>query len=218
MTKQTKEIADRLKKEYGSKSEIKKEIKRRFEMINNRFEALNNSNEDSDDFLSVQRYKFKKLTKTKSKNKIATGNLSNMSYKQLDDILHQSSCFLYSKWSTIEGRKEIRQKQINSLKQGGYDLTEEQFDIFTRLMKNAALKNLLEQNVLDSDQVLQMVLSGNRIGNITKALDIIGKELSGYTSKTNMYKASAEDLKTLINTLIEDENYQDSEIFKRMRG
>ena len=49
MTKQTKEIADRLIKKYGSKREIKKEIKRRFEMINNRIDILNNSDEDGEE-------------------------------------------------------------------------------------------------------------------------------------------------------------------------
>ena len=218
MTKQTKEIVDKIKSRFGSKQGAINKIKDMFKLINIRYKNFEQSGEVESNFFDNYRERFKALTKTKSQDKIATGNLSRMSYKQLDNIINTAESFLWSKFSTKEGRDEIKRKKVDSLRQGGYDLTEKQFDVFVSIMSNPSFKDLLEQKVLDSDQILEAVMDNNNSSNLTKALDIIVDELNDYTSKTNIYKADAYELKELLDVLMNDDDYQNSDIYRQMKG
>ena len=218
MTKQTKEIVDKIKTRFGSKQGAINTIKDMFKLINIRYKKFEQSGEVESDFFDNYRERFKALTKTESKDKIATGNLSRMSYKQLDNIINTAESFLWSKFSTKEGRDEIKRKKLDSLRQGGYDLTEKQFDVFVSIMSNPSVKDLLEQKVLDSDQILEAVMDNNNSYNLTSALDIIVDELNDYTSKTNIYKADAYELKELLDVLMNDDDYQNSDIYRQMKG
>lgn len=143
--------------------------------INERVEELRNEVAETgikSDFLSNQLNIFRALTKTKSKKRVATGNLSRFNKMKLNDILEQQKKFLNSKWSTKEGRQEIDARRRQSFRNRGYDLTDEQYNIFTRLMSDDTLSQLREQKLLDSWQVLDVVYD-NDPANKQKVMDSI---------------------------------------------
>ena len=61
-------------------------------------------------------------------------------------------------------------------------------------------------------------MDNNNSSNLTRALDIIVDELNDYTSKTNIYKADAYELKELLDVLMNDNDYQNSDIYRQMKG
>lgn len=110
------------------------------------------------EFLNNQLTALRAITKTKSKNKVATGNLSKFNKTRLQRILLQQKLFLGSKWSTKEGREEIFNQQLKTLQNTNPDLSAQDLRNFQSLMSsnNNILNSLLEQARISSDQLLEI--------------------------------------------------------------
>ena len=110
------------------------------------------------DFLETTLSQFRTATKTKSENKIATGNLSKFSKKQLIDIANLQQSYLRNKRSTQKGRKEIFEKQYAKLKKDDEDLTRKQLRNFQKLMAKQTdlLHDIASSRKLDSEQLMDI--------------------------------------------------------------
>ena len=163
-----------------TRAQLISEIRANFAEINIRAFDIKREVEETgipSEFLSTQRSIFKSLTNTVSRNKISTGNLSRFNKTRLSDILEQQKLFLSSKWSTPEGREEIRQRQFETLQTRVPNLTEEQFDNMRGFF--AKVDNIydvfVESGLLTSDQVVDMISSGVTESELISAFDRISE-------------------------------------------
>ena len=166
--------------EGPTKAQLISEIRANFTEINIRASEIKSEVEETgikSEFLSNQQSIFRALTNTVSRNKISTGNLSRFNKTRLGDILEQQQHFLNSKWSTPEGREEIRQKQFETFQQRVAGITEESFDNIRAFFSksNNIYAALIESGLLTSDQVVDMITSGITETELINALDKIGK-------------------------------------------
>ena len=164
-----------------TRRELISEIRTNFTEINIRASEIKSEVEETgtpSEFLSNQQNIFKALTNTVSRNKISTGNLSKFNKTRLNDILEQQRLFLNSKWSTAEGREEIRQKQFETLQQRVPNMTEEQFDNlrgFFGKNKDVIYSALIESGLISSDQVVDIMMEGVTDMELLKALERINE-------------------------------------------
>ena len=204
---------EKVLKKVGNRKQLIEEIKKMNEEINRRYKAFEASEEDDSDFFANQREKFKMLTGTKSEDRIATGNLSRFNLKKLTDIYTTSKRFLYSKWSTTEGREEIYRKRKETLKQHGYDLTDQQYDTFLSLMKNDNVYSILQASLLPSDQIISLTMDDNNKEKILKMADIIADKLDS----TKFSKLDPGDVEMLLEVLMNDPDYENNAIYQKVR-
>lgn len=125
---------------------------------------------EADDFVKAQRSKFRALSDTKSRKKMAIGNLSKMNMRQLHDYNHILDLTLKSKWMSEEGRNEIWQKQHDALLRRGYDLTREEHKTFAQIMNSREIQEMIESRTLDSWQVLEMSLDTQGSDKVIEAV------------------------------------------------
>ena len=162
-----------------TRRELISEIRANFTEINIRASDIKREVEETgtpSEFLSNQQNIFKALTNTVSRNKISTGNLSKFNKTRLNDILEQQRLFLNSKWSTAEGREEIRQKQFETLQSRVPNMTEEEFDNlrgFFGKNKDIIYSVLIEYGLISSDQVVDIMMEGVTDMELLKALERI---------------------------------------------
>lgn len=163
-----------------TRAQLISEIRANFTEINIRASDIKREVEETgirSEFLSNQQSIFRALTNTVSRNKISTGNLSRFNKTRLSDILEQQRLFLNSKWSTPEGREEIRQRQFETFQQRVPNITEDEFDniraFFSR--SNNIYAALVESGLLTSDQVVDMITAGITETELINALNKIGE-------------------------------------------
>lgn len=163
-----------------SRAQLISEIRENFREINVRASEIRSEVEETgirSEFLSNQQSIFRALTNTASKVKFSTGNLSRFNKTRLNDILEQQRLFLNSRWSTPEGRADIRQRQFETFQQRVPGITEESFDniraFFSR--SNNIYAALIESGLLTSDQVVDMIRAGITETELINALDKIGE-------------------------------------------
>lgn len=166
--------------EGPTRAQLISEIRANFTEINIRASDIKREVEETgirSEFLSNQQNIFRALTNTVSRDKISTGNLSRFNKTRLNDILEQQRLFLRSKWSTPEGREEIRQQQFETFQQRVAGITEDEFDniraFFSR--SNNIYAALVESGLLTSDQIVDMITSGITERELINALNKIGK-------------------------------------------
>lgn len=191
------------------KKELIESIKKMNEVINERFKTLTEhlakTGEDTE-FLDTQRKKFKLLSNTKSKDRIATGNLSRFNKTRLEDIERASKQFLYSEWSSISGRERIKQKRMETFRQRGYDLTESQYNTFIKVMNNKLFQELMATNNYDSDQVLDNIMTYNlQSDDLLNTLNTLEQEIN--LNKLN--NLSGAEIRDLIEDMLTKRTKQD---------
>ena len=163
-----------------SRAQLISEIRENFREINARASEIRSEVEETgirSEFLSNQQSLFRALTNTASKVKFSTGNLSRFNKTRLSDILEQQQLFLNSKWSTPEGREEIRQRQFETFQHRVPGITEESFDNIRAFFSrgNNIYAELIESGLLTSDQVVDMITSGITEAELINAMDKIGE-------------------------------------------
>ena len=163
-----------------TRSQLISEIRENFREINVRAAGIRSEVEETgirSEFLSNQQSIFRALTNTASKVKFSTGNLSRFNKTRLSDILEQQQLFLNSRWSTPEGREEIRQRQFETFQQRVPGITEETFDNIRTFFSrgNDIYAALVESGLLTSDQIVDMISSGITDDELISALDRIGE-------------------------------------------
>lgn len=204
---------EKVLKETGSRKQLIEAIKKMNKEINRRYKTFEASEDEGSDFFTNQKEMFKMLTGTKSEKRIATGNLSRFNLKRLTDIYTTSKNFLNSKWSTTEGREEIYKKRKDTLRQHGYDLTDQQYDTFLSLMSNEKIKAILDAKLLPSDQVLELTMDDNDKEKILKMANIISDELDS----TKFYNLNGSDMEELLEVLMWDTDYENNAIYQKVR-
>lgn len=188
-------------------------IRNNMKEINKRADLLRTAEEISgikSDFLDTQNELFKAITKTKNVKKIATGNLSKFNKSRLLKLLQKQDTFLKSKWSTIEGRKEIFEKQYNSLKERYPQLTKNQYENIQRFFQsNDKLFNQLqEQAYLSSEQIVEMVSEEYSDEDLLNQFEKLGRLSSKQLNniKQGHFRVMIKDM--IDNGLSEDEAYE----------
>lgn len=173
-----------------SRAQLISEIRENFREINTRASEIRSEVEETgirSEFLSNQQNIFRALTNTASKVKFSTGNLSRFNKTRLSDILAQQQLFLSSRWSTTEGRAEIRQKQFETFQQRVPGITEEEFENIRTFFShgNRLYSELVESGLLTSDQVVDILTSGITETELVGALNRIGKNVRNGTISLN---------------------------------
>lgn len=188
-------------------------IRNNMKEINRRADLLRAAEEMSgikSDFLDTQNELFKAITKTKNVKKIATGNLSKFNKARLMKLLQKQDTFLKSKWSTIEGRKEIFEKQYNSLKERYPQLTKGQYESIQRFFQsnNKLFNQLQEQAYLSSDQVVEMISEEYSDEDLLNQFEKLGRLSSKQLNniKQGHFRVMIKDM--IDNGLSEDEAYE----------
>lgn len=143
--------------------------------------------EDASGFLKTQYEKFRILTNTKSKKRLATGNLSRMNKKKLADMIEHQNQFLSSKWSTKQGRLEAMEKARNTLaRQRGMNLTQKGYLAYTKLLSDETIGTILTEVHIDSDDIIKLERSLDVYAQeqLFNTFDYIGKnfDVSGLES------------------------------------
>lgn len=212
------------------KKDIILKIKEMNKVINERFKVLQDyfktsGEEDYSDFLKTQRNKFKLLSGTKSKNRIATGNLSRFNKTRLEDIERASEKFLKSEWSTISGRERIEAKRVETFRQRGYDFTKTQYKTFIKVINSPIMQELVEANYYDSEQIIDDLLSSDNLNSedLLRTLDNLDDEIN--LNKLSQLSGSdisdlLEDMLTQRTIEINGENvlaYQHSDIYEKIK-
>lgn len=173
----------RPKKKAPLRKDLMTEIRKNMEEVNKRVQVIKKDQKDrgrkESDFVNSQYNKFRALTDTKSKNRIATGNLSRINKKGLNDILHQQRLFLDSKRSTLEGRAEIESKSRDTFRKKGYDFNDKEWELMTDMMSNDLIQQLNQSRLLSSDQIVDIVADNDpeKMKNFSNALKTMKDEL-----------------------------------------
>lgn len=173
----------RPKKKAPLRKDLMMEIRKNMEEVNKRVQLIKKDQEDKgrkeSDFVNTQYNKFRALTDTKSKNRIATGNLSRINKKGLNDILHQQRLFLDSKRSTLEGRAEIETKSRETFRKKGYDFNDKEWELVTDMLSNDLVSQLNQSRLLTSDQIVDIVKDHDpeKMKNFSNALETMNKKL-----------------------------------------
>lgn len=144
-----------------SKKDLQNLIRKDMKKINRSVDLLKKDVERDlagTDFLENTLSQFRTATKTKSKDKIATGNLSRFSKKQLIDIANLQQSYLQNPRSTKKGRKAIFEKQYATLKKSDQSLTRNQLRNFQQLMAKQTdlLHDIASSRKLDSEQLIEI--------------------------------------------------------------
>lgn len=173
-----------------SRAQLISEIRENFREINIRASEIRREDIQTgtqSEFLLNQQSIFRALTNTVSRVKISTGNLSRFNKTRLSDILAQQRLFLRSRWSTAEGRAEIRQRQFETFQQRVPGITEEEFENIRTFFShgNRIYSELLESGMLASDQVVDMMASGITETEFIIALNRIGENERNGTISLN---------------------------------
>lgn len=204
-------------KQKQNKNELRMLIRKQMAEINRRVSEYVDELKGKinlSDFLTTQFNVFRELTGTKSKkHRIYTGNLSKMSYASLNDIIEQQDVFLKSKYSTKESRAETERKRRATLREKGYDLTENQFDFFVDMINNDSVSQLVADRVYTSGQILDIVSSADEyyLSHFLDKIRVMSSELN--TAKIPASeKYVAIELLQLYPTAQE---MRDSELFKK---
>ena len=136
------------------------------------------------DYIEEKTAMFAQLTNTKNVRKIATGNLSKFNKKKLKLLITRQKQYLGSKWSSVEGRKEIFEKSYKTLLNTHPDLTRQQLKNFQQLMSDLPQigNELKEQNYLPSNQLIEIAKNYNS-ADIVQAFsemkdDLTNKEIT----------------------------------------
>lgn len=127
--------------------------------VNERIKTLKEWDEsETINYIEEKTAMFAQLTNTKNIRKIATGNLSKFNKKKLKLLIIRQKQFLGSKWSSVEGRKEIFEKSYKTLLNTNPDLTRQQLKNFQHLMADLPQigNELKEQNYLPSNQLIEI--------------------------------------------------------------
>lgn len=173
----------RPKKKAPLRKDLMMEIRKNMEEVNKRVQLIKKDQESKgkkeSDFVNSQYNKFRALTGTKSKNRIATGNLSRFNKKKLNDILHQQRLFLDSKRSTLEGRAEIESKSRDTFKKKGYNFNDKEWELVTDMLSNDLVSQLNQSRLLSSDQIVDIVkdYDVNKMKNFSNALETMNDKL-----------------------------------------
>lgn len=188
-------------------------IRNNMKEINRRADLLRADEEMSgikSDFLDTQNELFKAITKTKNVKKIATGNLSKFNKARLMKLLKKQDTFLNSKWSTIEGRNEIFEKQYNTLKERYPQLTKGQYENIQRFFQsNDKLFNQLkEQAYLASDNIVELISEEYSVEDLLNQFEKLGRLSSEQLNniKQGHFRVMIKDM--IDNGLSEDEAYE----------
>ena len=127
--------------------------------INERIKTLKEWDESQTiDYIEEKTAMFAQLTNTKNIRKIATGNLSKFNKKKLKLLITRQKQFLGSKWSSVEGRKEIFEKSYKTLVNTNPNLTRGQLKNFQQLMADMPQigTELRERKYIPSNQLLDI--------------------------------------------------------------
>lgn len=156
------------------KRDLIREVKNNFAEINIRYIESEGSEEG---FFVGYNEKFKALTKTKNTRKIATGNLSKMNKQQLQDILFTQEKFLSDKLSTETGRKYVQKiRKKNLEKKLKIKLSDKQYEKLGVLLDSDEVKQIIENNKLDSEQIVSLVKEFPRKNIMKVIIDIAHSE------------------------------------------
>lgn len=145
-----------------------KEVRNNFALVNISFQESDGKEKN---FYESYNEKFKALTNTKNVKKVATGNLSKMNVKKLNDILALQNQFLTSPLSSEKGRKEIEEKRYKAFKKSmNVSMSKEKYLKFIDLMNNDRVNQLIENSKLSSEQVIDLVkdFNGKKVENVLK--------------------------------------------------
>lgn len=200
----------RPKKKAPLRKDLMMEIRKNMEEVNKRVQVIKKDQKDrgrkESDFVNTQYDKFRALTDTKSKNRIATGNLSRINKKGLNDILHQQRLFLNSKRSTLEGRAEIEAKSRDTFRKKGYDFNDKEWELMTDMMSDDAVSQLKQSRLLTSDQIVDIVADNDpeKMKNFSNALKTMKDELKVHEMESH----EVEDMLVKISSgdMIEDKD------------
>lgn len=134
-------------------------IKQNAAIISDRYsDALLNDYLHSD-FFSGQVDKFNAIMGTNQKYYPVFRKAYKLSKAQLSDLLHQQELFLNSKWSTKKGRKEIEEKQFNTMKKDYPGLTKKGFKLIQQLLSDdGSIAELREKKQLSSEQIIDIAV------------------------------------------------------------
>lgn len=141
-------------KEIEKRERLKDEIKTNIKKVKEVLDELE-STHIADDWVDKERVKYLKLMRGKGFNHYTDIDLNAMGTTVLDDLNENLKMTIKSKWSTAEGREEIFQKQQETFKQHGYDLSRDELKVFANVINSNELQRLIEVKVLDSFQVLE---------------------------------------------------------------
>lgn len=143
------------------RADMIREIRQNMQEVNRRVQEykdeIKERNLRESDFLKTQYTLFRDLTNTKSKNRIATGNLSRMNKRDLGLLLQQQERFLKSPWSTKEGRHNIDIQRRATLRRKGWELTEDQYDAYVAMVTSDTAEKLRYLGTFSSNQMLTYV-------------------------------------------------------------
>lgn len=133
------------------------EIKRNAKIINNRYDESLLNNYMKSDFFTGQVDKFNTIMGTNRTYRPDFSKANKLSDTQLSDLLHQQELFLNSKWSTKKGRKEIEEKQYNTMKKNYPGLTKKGFKLIQQLLSDdGSIAELREKKQLSSEQIIDI--------------------------------------------------------------
>ena len=177
-----------------NRQQILSEIKRNAIKINNRYDdALLNGYMRSD-FFTGQVDKFNTIMETNRKYRPDFSKVDKLSDTQLSDLLQQQELFLNSKWSTKNGRKEIEEKQYNTMKKNYPNLTKKGFKLIQQLLSdNGAIAELREVKQLSSEQIIDIALRSDFKANREQIASAINR-LSETRSFKNMKNSQIIDM------------------------
>lgn len=195
----------RPKKKAPLRKDLIIEIRKNMEEVNKRVSLIKKDQKDKgrqeSNFVNSQYNKFRALTDTKSKNRIATGNLSRINKKGLNDILHQQRLFLGSKHSTLEGRAEIESKSRETFRKSGYDFNDKEWKLVTDMLSDDLIQQLNQSRLLPSDQIVDIVKDNDpeKMNNFSNALETMSDklkvhEMESYEIADMLVKISSGDM------------------------
>lgn len=211
---------------------LNRKLKQYTKKMNQRIGALKRENErfgvTNDPVLEEFLDAYRDLTKTKSKTKLATGNLSRMSRKTKEDIVaHYEKYLIRSRaagthwrhFNTAE-RAKMRRRSIDTLNaryfQGTAVLNNRNWWILQNLFNSRELSEWQSNNLLDSSQVLQLAgaMSEGQYARLGDALETIGKMFNSTKEMQNVWKQDSDAFRNLLWALTIPDNQTRTEALK----
>ena len=170
------------------RQQMLKEIKHNASVINDRYDEALLNNYMRSDFFTGQVDKFNTIMGTNRKYRPNFRKADKLSDTQLSDLLQQQELFINSKWSTKKGRKEIEEKQFNTMKRNYPWLTKKGFKLIQQLLSDdGSIAELREKKQLSSEQIIDIVkrsdfeVSKKQIANVINQLS----ESDSFNGKKN---------------------------------
>lgn len=144
-----------------TKKQLQEYIRKEMKKVNRSIALLQRETETNmseSAFLKQSLNQFRTATKTKSKRKVATGNLSRFSKKQLIDLANLQRQYLSNPRSTAKGRKAIFEKQFATLQKSQPEITRKQLKNFQKVMaeKSEAISTIISARYLGSEQLIEI--------------------------------------------------------------